>query len=164
MSVREAHWMFPFTREHARPRAVSALWIFVFSFPSVTQQALEHCSRTCLVIEWTLVISLLWDLFTTLPQRGYVPERVAGLQLTSVQKGKYQAAQLSVLTTVIQLIQSLEITFPVENVAVSMAFKRRTFKAFLTLFIPQAKKGKYFFSFLFPCSSTSLSVGRLSLV
>lgn len=48
----------PFCQKHACPRAMSVLWIFVFSLPSVTQQALKHCLRICLVIEWTLVICL----------------------------------------------------------------------------------------------------------
>lgn len=55
---------------------VLELWVFyeMFLLPSATQWALEHCPRTCLVVEWTLVIGLLWDLFATLPQSGYAPE------------------------------------------------------------------------------------------
>lgn len=56
---------------------VLGLWVFyeffVFLLPSVTEQTSEHCPRTCLVIDWTLVIRLPWDLFTTLPWCRYAP-------------------------------------------------------------------------------------------
>ena len=87
-----------------------------------------------------------------------------GPQLTSVQKGDYQAAQLSVsYNSYSANSEPGDYTVPADSVTFSVAFKRRTAKTFLTLFLPQAKKGKYFFSFFIPLLFNSPLCGRLSL-
>ena len=144
-------WRFPFSQDHARH--LSVIWNLVSSLPSVSQQAWERCPRICLVIEWTLVIRLLWDLFTTLPQSGCVPEGVMGPQLTPVQKGEYQTAPPSVRTAVIQLIHSLEITQSLQTMSLLPLLSRgKQLKHVWCYSFHKAKKRKQ--SFLSSLSSS----------